>query len=76
MNVKLCYLPDNLARPRFIKSSEILSRQTTVDSLLLSVTAGQPSDLIAILSRRLHIACIIIGSLADVQPQSPNCHRC
>ena len=31
-----------------IKSSEIMSRQTTVDSLLLSVAAGQPSDSIAI----------------------------
>ncbi len=37
-----------IARPRFIKSSEIMSRQTTVDSLLLSVPAGQPSDSIAI----------------------------
>ena len=37
-----------IARPRFIKSSEIMSRQTTVDSLLLSVAAGQPSDSIAI----------------------------
>ena len=35
-------------RSRFIKSSEIMSRQTTVDSLLLSVAAGQPSDSIAI----------------------------
>ena len=35
-----------IARPRFIKSSEIISRQTTVDSLL-SVAAGQ-SDSIAI----------------------------
>ena len=35
-------------RPRFIKSSEIMSRQTTVDSLLLSVAAGQPSDSIVI----------------------------
>ena len=33
-----------IARPRFIKSSEIISRQTTVDSLLLSVAGGQPSD--------------------------------
>ena len=33
-----------IARPRFIKSSEIMSRQTTVDSLLLSVAGGQPSD--------------------------------
>ena len=37
-----------IARPRFIKSSEIMSRQTTVDSLLFSVAAGQPSDSIAI----------------------------
>ena len=36
-----------IARPRFIISSEIMSRQTTVDSLL-SVAAGQPSDSIAI----------------------------
>ena len=35
-------------RPRFIKFSEIMSRQTTDDSMLLSVAAGQPSDLIAI----------------------------
>ena len=49
MNVKLCYLPQlGIARPRFTKSSEIMSRQTTVDSLLLSVAAGQPSDSIAI----------------------------
>ena len=34
--------------PRFIKSSEMMSQQTTVDSLLLSVAAGQPSDSIAI----------------------------
>ncbi len=38
----------DIAKPRFIKSSEIMSRQTTVDSLLLSVAAGQPSDSIAI----------------------------
>ena len=31
-----------------MKSSEILSRQTTIDSLLLSIAAGQPSDSIAI----------------------------
>ena len=37
-----------IARPRFIKSSEIMSRQTTVDSLLLSFTAGQPSHSIVI----------------------------
>ena len=37
-----------IARPRLIKSSEIMSRQTTVDNLLLSVAAGQPSDSIAI----------------------------
>ena len=37
-----------IARPRFIKSSDIMSRQTTVDSLLLSVAADQPSDSIAI----------------------------
>ena len=36
-----------IARPRFIKSSEIMSRQTSVDNLL-SVAAGQPSDSIAI----------------------------
>ena len=35
-----------ISRPSFIKSSEIMSRQTTVDSLLLSVAAGQPSDTI------------------------------
>ena len=33
-----------IARPRSIKSSEIMSRQTTVDSLLLSVAGGQPSE--------------------------------
>ena len=38
-----------IARARFIKSSEIMSRQTTVDSLLLSVTAGQSSDSIDIM---------------------------
>ena len=36
-----------IARPRFIKSSEIMYRQTTVESLL-SVAGGQPSDSIAI----------------------------
>ena len=30
-----------IARPRFIKSSEIMSRQPTVGSLLLSVAAGR-----------------------------------
>ena len=30
-----------IARPRFIRSSEIMSRQTTVDSLLLLVVAGR-----------------------------------
>ena len=38
----------DIARPRLIKSSEIMSRQTTVDSLL-SVAAGQLSDSITIL---------------------------
>ena len=33
-----------IARPWFIKSSEIMSRQTTVNSLLLLVAGGQPSD--------------------------------
>ena len=54
-------------RPRFIKSSEIMSRQTTVDSLLLSVAAGQPSDSIAIVCSnestflaKSTIACTII----------------
>ena len=63
----------SIARPRFIKSSEIMSRQTTVDSLLLSVAAGQPSDSIAIVCSRglgpnestflakWAIACIIIN---------------
>ena len=37
-----------ISRHRFIKSSEIMSRQTTIDSLLLSVAANQPSDSIAI----------------------------
>ena len=41
-----------IARPRFIKSSEIMSRQSTVESLLLSVAAGQPSDSIAIVCSR------------------------
>ena len=36
-----------IARPRFIKSSEKMSRQNTIDSLLLSVAAGQPSHAIA-----------------------------
>ena len=36
-----------ITRPRFIKSSEIFSRQTTVDGLLWDA-AGQPSDSMAI----------------------------
>ena len=75
-----------IARPRFIKSSEIMSRQTTVDSLLLSVAAGQPSDSIAIVcsDESIFLAKSTIAycmhnyrvSLGDVQRQSPNCHRC
>ena len=70
-----------IARPRFIKSSEIMSRQTTVDSLLLSVAAGQPSDSITIVcsNESTFLAKSTIAywvSLADVQRQSPNCHRC
>ena len=48
MNVQLLSARQlGIARPRFIKSSEIMSRQTTVDSLLWAA-AGQLSDSIAI----------------------------
>ena len=68
-----------IARPRFIKSSEIMSRQTTVDSMLLSVAAGQPSDSIAIvcsnestfLAKSTIEYCMNRVSLADVRRQSP-----
>ena len=88
MNVQLLSARQlDRARPMFIKSLEIISRQTTVDSLL-SVAAGQPSDSIAIvcsneftfLAKSTIAYCMHNNfyrvSFADVQRQSSNCHRC
>ncbi len=66
-----------IARPRFIKSSEIMSRQTTVDSLLLPVAAGQPSDSIAIVCSnestflaKSTIAYCMHWQMSNVSPQT------
>ena len=63
-----------------------MSRQTTVDSLLLSVAAGQPSDSIAMVcsneSTFLAKSTIAYGMLnigfhwQMSQRQSSTCHRC
>ena len=63
-----------------------MSRQTTVDSLLLSVAAGQPSDSIAMvcsneatfLAKSTISYCMLnIGFHWQMsQRQSPTCYRC
>ena len=53
-----------IARPRFIKSSEIMSRQTTVGSLL-SVAAGQSSDSIVIVCSRPNESTFFFSKVDD-----------
>ena len=59
------------------QDSQIMSRQTTVDSLLLSVAAGQPTDLMCsnestFLAKSTIAYCMHRVSLADVLTSVPN----